>query len=190
MPPGCITAAEFLHWLEYRLGLSEADEKTRLQRLVFWDLAQLEFRFPLLADDPMFLPGLIDYLKYSPRNAAGGAPGESRRVTSLFMGPPNNELAKAASAMADNVIFCWPDTQKKPEKDGIAVYVDRIEGHPGEQNLFFAASDHLPSPDDKKSGMNYVLCDHAADLKNAPPMIAEIQSLQGLRYERKEGGKA
>jgi hypothetical protein len=184
MPLGCITPAEFLHWLEHRLQCSEQENGQRLQRLVFWDLAQLEFRFPLLAHDPMFLPGLMDYLKYSPRCDTSGK-GKPRKVTSLFMGPPNNELARAASAMADNVLFCWPDNRGKQE--GIAVYVDRIEGHPGEQKLYFAGAEDRPSKADKTPGMNFRLYLPAVykEFKNAVPMIAEIQSLQGLRYHRR-----
>jgi hypothetical protein len=187
MPPGCITTAEFLHWLENRLQSSEKAGQNPLKRLVFWDLAQLEFRFPLFSRDPMFLPGLIDYLKYSPRIHPDGTTGDPRRVTSLFMGPPNNDLARAASAMADNVIFCWPD-YFNIEQEGIAVYVDRIEGHPGEQKLFFAASKEPTEAGDITPGMNYKLFrpEDQARLRNATAMITEIQSLQGLRYEKNQ----
>jgi hypothetical protein len=181
MPLGCITPAEFLHWLEVRLENSEEETGNRLQRLVFWDLAQLEFRFPLLAHDPMFLPGLMDYLKYSPRHDPENE-GKPRKITSLFMGPSNNKLALAASAMADNVLFCWPD--KKNLHEGIAVYVDRIEGHPGEQKLYFARAEEEPPKGKKTPGMNFALCESPALLKNAFSMIAEIQSLQGLRHAR------
>jgi KaiC/GvpD/RAD55 family RecA-like ATPase len=183
LPPGCITPAEFLQWLEDCLQRIEQKSGQRIRRLVFWDLAQLEFRFPLLADDPMFLPGLMDYLKYSPCHELKKE-DEPRKITSLFMGPSNNKLARAASAMADNVLFCWPD--QKNQQEGIAVYVDRIEGHPGDQKLYFARANDRPSPADKKPGMNFRFHpnqDYGA-FTNAISMIAEIQSLQGLRPER------
>lgn len=192
MPPGCITTSEFMHWLEYRLSLGEL-EGERIRRLVLWDLAQLEFRFPLLAKDPMFLPGLFDYLKYS---GPLGEETQERRLTSVFMGPPNNELARSASAMADNVLFVWPDRfcqrglgsavrevgTYAAGIEGIAVYVDRVEGHPGVQRLYFARGDEMPDRTDEVPGMNFKELLDRRVLDEAPKMIAEIQALQGLRY--------
>ncbi len=179
MPPGCITTDEFFQWLEHRLKISERTNSDQVQRFVFWDLAQLEFRFPFLSHDPMFLPGLIDYLKYSPRSSSSDIAGSPRNLTSLLMGPSNNALAMAASAMADNVLFSWSDSADK--EDGIAVYVDRIEGHPGEQNLYFANEVKLPTGF-FTPGMNFTKV-LPKTLKNAIPMISEIQSLRGLRFD-------
>jgi KaiC/GvpD/RAD55 family RecA-like ATPase len=178
MPPGCITANEFFDALEERLQDGESAEKP-IQRLVFWDLAQLEYRFPLLRNDPMFLPGLMNYLKYSQRTVNNNR----RRITSLFMGASNSELAKSASAMADNVIFCWPDRARTDLKDaaqnipanteGTAICVDRIEGTPGKDRLFFIdilqQVDINPDRPLKKT-----------ELYGAVGMMAAVQRLQGL----------
>jgi KaiC/GvpD/RAD55 family RecA-like ATPase len=68
----------------------------QISRICFWDLAQFEYRFPLLYHDPMFLPGFMDYCK-------------KHNMASLIMGSGNSSLSKAAAATADNVIFCWRD---------------------------------------------------------------------------------
>jgi hypothetical protein len=147
--PGCISPEEFFHSLKKRLD--DAKEKgENIRRLVFWDLTQLEYRFPLLSGDPMFLPALMDFLKqYTDEKT------KKVGITSLFMSAANTKLSSAASAMADNVIFCWRDNAKekipedfinsvftklkseetdklkeelKKTKDYLVIYVDRAEG--------------------------------------------------------------
>jgi KaiC/GvpD/RAD55 family RecA-like ATPase len=95
-PPGCISSAEFLYYLEEVIGRlqPEDDNAPRLSRLVFWDLTQLDHRFPLLKADNLLLPALIDVFK-------------QKGLHSLFMGAENATHTSAASAMADNVLFCW-----------------------------------------------------------------------------------
>ncbi len=142
--PGCISSSEFFQKMEARLDLSEKkEEDVPVKRLVLWDMTQIEYRFPLMKADEMFLPALMDYLKYSKNRN-----GANRKITSVFMGAANTPLAAAASTMADNVIFCWQDTLTRQnavtiEKelfdgiDGIALYLDRIEGIPSESRIFF-----------------------------------------------------
>lgn len=154
--PGCIAPGEFFHFLDRRLTDYE-NTGNRIRRLVFWDLTQLEYRFPLLAADAMYLPGLMDYLK------------NSRHVTSVFIGTSDTHFARASSAMADNVLFCWEDTLVENQKKGIAYYVDRVEGKPEKGALQFLTPDfkmeHVKKPD---------------DLLYAFKMIEEIRNIQGL----------
>lgn len=154
--PGCLAPGEFFHFLDKRLTDNE-NEGNRIKRLVFWDLTQLEYRFPLLAADAMFLPGLMDYLK------------NSRWVTSVFMGASDTHFARASSAMADNVVFCWEDTLKKKQKKGIAYYVDRVEGKPEKGALQFLTPDFRMKP-----------VNQPEDLLYAFKMIEEIRNIQGL----------
>jgi hypothetical protein len=100
--PGCISASEFLYYLKIRLQMVE--KTNPVKRLAFWDLTQLEHRFPLLSNDPMFVPALLDLfrMKY-------GDGGGSQMIKSIFMGAANAKLTKAISATADNVVFCWRD---------------------------------------------------------------------------------
>jgi hypothetical protein len=101
-PPGCITPAEFLAYLRKCL-LGEP----LISRLAFWDLTQLDHRFPLLLHDSMFLPAFLEMLRGEIASEEK-APGTLERpVESLFMGAGNAHYTKAFSAIADNVVFCW-----------------------------------------------------------------------------------
>jgi KaiC/GvpD/RAD55 family RecA-like ATPase len=95
--PGCITPAEFFYYFRERIlptiNGKESDEPC-VERVVFWDLTQMDYRFPLFKEDKMLLPALMDFLK-------------TREIKALFMGAGNADNTKAASAMADHVLFCW-----------------------------------------------------------------------------------
>jgi KaiC/GvpD/RAD55 family RecA-like ATPase len=104
-PPGCISSAEFVYYLEEVIGRLQpkGDKPARLSRLVFWDLTQLDHRFPLLKADHLLLPALIDIFK-------------QKGLRSLFMGAENATHTQAASAMADNVLFCWRSRTSNPKE--------------------------------------------------------------------------
>lgn len=170
--PGCIAPGEFLHYLTKSIEYHKEIEKDSIKRLVFWDLTQLEYRFPLLAQDKLFIPGLMDLLKHE------------HTITSLFMGAPNMAIARAAAAIADNVIFCWQDIAKAGEINGVAFYVDRIEGQPESGDLYFK-----PEPSDKSKGkdkpkINEILQKREkkdfGTFKYAEQMREEIWAMQGL----------
>jgi KaiC/GvpD/RAD55 family RecA-like ATPase len=189
--PGCLAPGEFFHYLERRLNERAEGQELPIQRLTFWDLTQLESRFPLLANDRVFLAGLMDYLKHSRLPSTSGrseTDEEKRMITSVYMGAANKELAQAASAMADNVVFCWRDRHVKLEREGIAFYVDRIEGEPGVRRLAFlseadktAAAKVRPVTD-----IHELLTSDCKenDLPYAQSMIEEIRNLQGLPARR------
>ncbi len=134
---GCVNSHEFFHNLDKRVSDHKKKTGNRITRMAFWDLAQLEYRFPLLAADPMFLPGLIEYTK-------------KKKIALIVMGAGNSKLTPAASAIADNVIFCWRsqiigqgekfnkmlkanhlenlEPKLKPGKNVLCLYVDRCQG--------------------------------------------------------------
>jgi hypothetical protein len=144
-PPGCITPAEFLH--KIRKTLLEQD---RISRLAFWDLTQLDHRFPLLLDDPMFLPAFLEMLRgKSDKDEYTATVALPRPIESLFMGAGNAKYTGAFSAIADNVVFCsqwsfsydsWSKivkpplesnatgTQGTPPIECVILYVDRTAG--------------------------------------------------------------
>jgi hypothetical protein len=99
-PPGCITPAEFLYNLRNWLTAEK-----QITRFAFWDLTQLDHRFPLLNHDPMFLPAVLEML--GGRHEDGPAIALPHTVKSLFMGAGNAGYTDAFSAIADNVVFCW-----------------------------------------------------------------------------------
>jgi len=110
--PGCIASSEFLYYLKTRLQVAEEP----IRRLAFWDLTQLEHRFPLLANDPMFVPALLDLFKMRSRAGESGS-----MVKSVFMGAANAQHSNAIAAVADNVIFCWRDRVRPNERDNSAL---------------------------------------------------------------------
>jgi len=111
--PGCITPAEFLYYLKRRIEHKHS-ESEKIRRLVFWDLTQIDHRFPMLTDDRMFLPALMDLVKFDAYPSNSGVPksGNPRDLKTVFMGAGNAGYTKAISAMADNVVFCWRDKLK------------------------------------------------------------------------------
>lgn len=114
--PGAIAPPEFLHYLKTRLQVANPP----IRRLAFWDLTQLEHRFPLLANDPMFVPALLDLFKVKlapPAPPQAETPAPDRRVKSVFMGAANARLSGMIAAVADNVLFCWRDRLKRGSTD-------------------------------------------------------------------------
>ena len=183
--PGCLAPGEFFHHLDDRIEYAY-DIYNPIDRFVFWDLTQLESRFPLLANDRMFLPGLIDFLKYSKYHKNDVI---ERNIISVFMGAPNQHLAQTASAMADNVIFTWSDTYNG--LDGFVFYIDRIEGAPGGKRLHFLEGQKKKKVKKRKPPkMNieeFLYSDiDETDLPYAESMIEEIRNLQGLPAKKKD----
>lgn len=181
--PGCISSDEFFSVLIDRLTRNVMKELAdqSIERLVFWDLTQLGTRFPLLAADPLFVPMLMDYLK----NRDQPKPG----ITSLFMGAPNTELGRSASAVADNVLICWKDKYKAQNgdiQDGVCVYVDRVEGEPaGERRLSWLVEvekegEEKQIKDEPVSFLAEQNKMNANQFEYANGMIERIQELQGL----------
>lgn len=127
--PGCVSTNEFFYMLSNII--SQLD---KIDRLVFWDLCQLDYRFPLLSSDYMFFPGLINYLKEPKiKNVDANALESCKNpISSVFMGSLNSKLSKAAYVMADNVFFCWQGTYDICDRkaEGFYVIADRIENMP------------------------------------------------------------
>ena len=93
--PGCITPSEFFYYLRERIDrVQEPENLSWGRRVVFWDLTQMDYRFPLFRADKMLLPAMMDMFK-------------TTGFRSLFMGAGNAENTPGASAMADHVLFCW-----------------------------------------------------------------------------------
>ena len=203
-PPGCITTSEFFSILEQRIQISEMEyeeannmliellntakntgiETDTLQyrpnnpisKIAFWDLTQIEHLFPLLAADPLFLPGLMDYLRGSkmPHN------NEIRKITSLIMGAPNISISRAAANYGDNVVFCWRDVNKNSEKSGVLFYADRISGQPGITEQIF-----VEDPTERQTNVQVNEKDKCKleNFLHARGMVKAIGEMQGLSYQ-------
>ena len=139
--PGCVTSAEFLNALKRRIDDDEEDNN-KIKRIAFWDLTQIEYRFPFFSEDKMFLPALMDLCK-------------ENDTSLVIMGSENNKFSNAISAMAENLIFVWRDkylktdkhSQEKKEADILAMYVERCEGKIGSEGQELIGIDL--KPDDK-----------------------------------------
>lgn len=165
--PGYITPSNFFHFLNKRIYI---DDTKTIDRLVFWDLTQLGYQFPLFAQDPLFIPLLVDYLKL-------------HHITSVFMGAPNAAISQCASAIADNVVFCWQDTLSvATPKEGVAFHVDRVEGKPETGDLFFLEvleEQKNPKPSNNISEI-FAKVEKTGNLQYGESMISHIRAMQGF----------
>lgn len=125
--PGCVTSNEFFHYLNEQMN-------NRPKRFVLWDLPQVDFSYPLISNDSMFFPALIDYLKSSNSGSDESWQNGRSETASVIIGTFSCKLAKSAFTMADNVILLLRD--KYENKECIYAYVDRIEGQPGVHYLY------------------------------------------------------
>ncbi|MEQ8221984.1 MAG: zinc ribbon domain-containing protein, partial [Candidatus Eremiobacterota bacterium] len=98
--PGIISPEEFFYYLQRRIDEHESRTNKKITRLAFWDLTQIDYRFPMFLNNPMFLSTLVEF-------------GKERNIAMCIMGAGNSKLTPSASAIADNVIFCWRDTLKR-----------------------------------------------------------------------------
>ncbi|MBN1606821.1 MAG: hypothetical protein JW940_09310 [Polyangiaceae bacterium] len=166
--PGCIAPPEFFHYLSERLNRPKAGPA--IKRVAFWDLTQLEYRFPLFSDEKMFLPALVDLCK-------------ARDVALLIMGAGNAALTRAASAMADNVVFCWRDTvanTEGPPEECLALYVDRTQGKLGSEGKALYS---LPVKRDGGTllGFDPALRESESEITAAPEKIRRIVEFQDIQ---------
>ena len=174
---GCVAIQEFFYNLDK--SVSEHKNKTgrKISRLAFWDLTQLEYRFPLLSKDPMFLPGMVEYTK-------------KNNIALIVMGAGNSRFTPAASAIADNVIFCWRSrlAEEKNHQEVLAVYVDRCQGNLGNEGKQLS---YIPIKDDKidlnccnsgneSVGFTRVEPNNNDIILGAQSMIDTITNMQGM----------
>ncbi len=139
MRPGCITPEEFMCLLEDRLILG-AKEKNPIRRILFWDIVHLENNFPFFTYDILFIPSLIDYLKYN------------WGISVVFVGPSNSSSKQSSitCSLASNVIFTWRDSFNEDFKkkydcsnrdlhnnDLYAFYSSAVENDPSKSSYSF-----------------------------------------------------
>jgi len=179
--PGCITSAEFFHYVRERLDLllENLPENNR-GRVVFWDLTQMDYRFPLFRADKMLLPALMDMLK-------------TVKVYSLFMGAGNADNTPSASAMADHVLFCWRSTEAKPKtskkdvpKSSLMLYVDRAAAGSGRSGKALYCipvykGDRLSIPRDQQQLENDCYIEIAGLPATDAEEISRITRMQGVQ---------
>ncbi|NIA30894.1 MAG: hypothetical protein GWP06_13390 [Actinobacteria bacterium] len=140
----------------------------------------------------MFLPAMLDLFK-------------RYGLKSVFMGAGNAHYTAAASAMADNVVFCWRDrlnkkddsknstVQKKndsknstdQEKEFLMVYVDRTAGRIGREGRALykleIEGNKVKLPESRKK-LDRSICraDEASEFDVTSETVTRIIQLQGV----------
>lgn len=107
---GCLDTDEFFYFLTEQIKLKYKGE--RIKRIVFWDLVQVDYRFPFLKVDPLFLPGLFALAK--------------QYECDVFIVCTNYaSLAPSLFTIADNVICSWQDYNKTTQEEELFLHVDK-----------------------------------------------------------------
>lgn len=124
--PGCVSAAEILYNIKERIEVENLETNSQINRLVFWDITQIDHRFPLLREERLFLPALMDL-------------SNKYRISTLFIGAANSLYSNTVSAMADNVIFAKRISMKskgsKNLEEKLLLHVDRVQGQTGHHEM-------------------------------------------------------
>ena len=109
---GCISSDEFFYYLIQQLRVSNAseDESRVIKRIVIDDLQKIEFCFPMIRKDSLFLTGLISICK-------------DYNVDLFILCDKSSERVQELRAQADNVIC----TERTPAYD-LNIYIERYSG--------------------------------------------------------------
>lgn len=109
---GCISSDEFFYYLIQQLRVSNesVDESQRIRRIVIDDLQKIEFCFPMIRKDSLFLTGLISICK-------------DYDVDLFILCDKSSEIVQALRAQADNVIC----TERTPDYD-LNIYIEHYSG--------------------------------------------------------------
>lgn len=117
---GCISTDEFFYYLIQQLKVSREmnDEKKQIKRIVLDDLQKIEFCFPMIDNDSLFLPGLISICK-------------DYAVDLFILCDKSSEKVEALRSNADNVIC----TERNSEYD-LDIYVERYAGYSSPSHIW------------------------------------------------------
>lgn len=116
---GCISSDEFFYYLMKQLRISrEAEDKSkRIKRIVIDDLQKIDFCFPMLRGDSLFLTALISICK-------------DAEIDLFILCDKSSQLAQELRVQADNVIC----TERIDEE--IRFYVERYSGYSDPSQIF------------------------------------------------------
>lgn len=107
---GSITAEKFIYFFERQLEVCFADGK-RIKRVVIDDLEIVDFCFPFLKENELFLAALILICK-------------ERGISLYVLCDKHGKQAKALKALSENVIYTARD------KDGkLLIYIEKFAGY-------------------------------------------------------------
>lgn len=115
---GCITPEQILYYLIQQINCKYPDGEIR--RIIVDDLQVIDYCFPLLKQDTLFLPALIDECR-------------NRGIALYFLCDKHAKLVQSLRTLADNVIC----TQRTPN-GGLKIYVERYAGYNTRHSKIFA----------------------------------------------------
>lgn len=118
---GYISSDEFFYYLLRQIRLfpnSQNKEQSGIRRIVIDDIQKIDYCFPLLKEDPLFLPALIAICK-------------DRGIDLCILCDKNASLVKHLRSLADNVI-CM---ERLDEKDS-RIYIERSFGYNAPSHIF------------------------------------------------------
>ncbi|NPD90879.1 hypothetical protein [Xylanibacter muris] len=121
---GCISPEEFLYFLMQQIDTAYPDGN--IKRIIIDDLQVVEYCFPLLFKDPLFIPALIDECR-------------DREIALYIMCDKNCQMKNSLSVLADNVIYTSRD-----EKGNLDLFVERYSGYNSKPSKIFAGKVRKP----------------------------------------------
>ena len=121
---GCISPEEFLYFLMQQIDTAYSDGN--IKRIIIDDLQIVEYCFPLLLKDPLFIPALIDECR-------------DRKIALYIMCDKNSQMKNSLSVLADNVIYTSRD-----EKGNLDLFIERYSGYNSKPSKIFAGKVRKP----------------------------------------------
>lgn len=119
---GCITPEEFLYFLFQQIDTTYNGEK--IKRIIIDDLQIIEYCFPLLFGDSLFIPALVDECR-------------ERKIALYILCDKSSKMTNELRVLADNVICTDRDT-----KGNLDIYVERYSGYNSKPSKIFAGKVH------------------------------------------------
>lgn len=110
IPMGAITPEEFLYYFDRQLR-NGYEEGKKIKRVIIDDLQILDYCYPKLSKDPLFLPAIMYVCR-------------EHGVALYLLCDTHCNLRNPLRAMADNVIITEKTSQGKPR-----VYIERYAGY-------------------------------------------------------------
>jgi len=117
---GCISTDEFFYYLiqQLKVSLEMKDKSQRIRRIVLDDLQKIEFCFPMIDKDSLFLSGLISICK-------------DYAIDLFILCDKSSEKVNALRSNADNVIC----TDRNSEYD-LDIFVERYAGYSSPSHIW------------------------------------------------------
>ncbi|MBS6239670.1 MAG: hypothetical protein KH897_15205 [Bacteroides sp.] len=117
---GCISTDEFFYYLiqQLKVSLEMKDKSQRIRRIVLDDLQKIEFCFPMIDKDSLFLSGLISICK-------------DYAIDLFILCDKSSEKVNALRSNADNVIC----TDRNSEYN-LDIFVERYAGYSSPSHIW------------------------------------------------------